>query len=232
MINLAAVRAADTPPPRSVDQVLHDYTSALGGETVIEKIETREVIAAQHHGPKLTFYWQKPNKVLLISKKETIGYDGSRGWVLSKKNRITRLPKGEQRPLEMDANPVAYVHLKSMYSEVDAAPPEKIDGTPMDVLTAPNSIGTSKYYFDKSTHLLARIEEFGETSAYYKHIAEFSDYKEVDGLKLPFRILHSSTEPGGGAQDLRIEKVQQNIELKPTIFNKPNSAAVVMGGKR
>ncbi len=232
MMNLAGTQAADTPPTRSVDQILHDYTTAVGGEAILDKIETREIIAAEHHGPKLTYYWQKPNKVLLISKKETIGYNGSSGWVMSKRKHLTRLSKGAQQPLEMDADPVRYVHLKSMYSEIDAAPPEEVDGKPMEVLTAPNSIGTSKYYFDKSTHLLARIEEFGETSAYYKHIAEFSDYKEVDGVKLPFRILHRSTEPGGGTQELRIEKVEQNIELKPTIFNKPNSAAVVLGGKR
>jgi len=232
LVNLAAMQAANTRPSRSVDQILHDYATAVGGEAAVDKIETRETVAAEHHGPKLTFYWQKPNKVLLISKKETVGYDGNRGWLLSKKKRVTRLPKGEQQPLEMDANPVAYVHLKSMYSEVEAAPPEEIDGKPMDVLAAPNSVGACKYYFERSTHLLTRIEELGETSAYYKHIAEFSNYTEVDGIKLPFRIVHSWTEPGRRAEELRIEKVEQNIPLEATIFNRPNSAAVVMGGKR
>ncbi len=232
ILGMAASQAADVPASRSVDQILHDYATAVGGEAAVDKIETREVVASEHHGSKVTYYWQKPNKVLLISKNGKIGYDGSSGWVLSKKKRVTRLPKGAQRPLEMNANPLGYVHLKSMYSDVNVAPPEEVDDRQMDVLTAPNDIGTTKFYFDRSTHLLTRIEELGESSAYYKHVAEFSDYKDVDGVKLPFRIVHRSGEPGGGAHDLRIKDVQQNVELKSTMFSKPNTAGVVLGGKR
>jgi hypothetical protein len=168
----------------------------------------------------------------LITKKEKIGYDGSGGWVLSKKKHLTRLAKGAQKPLEMDADPIRYVHLKTLYFEIHAASPEERNGTKMDVLSAPNDIGATKFFFNQSTHLLARIEETGETSAYYKQTTEFLDYKEIDGIRLPFRIIHSSTAPGSSAQDVRISKIQQNVELKPEIFSKPTEGAVVLGGKR
>jgi len=232
ILGMAAGQAADVPTSRSVDQILHDYATAVGGAAAVDKIETRQIVASEHHGSKVTYYWQKPNKVVLISKNGKIGYDGNSGWVLSKKKRLTRLAKGAQRPLEMDANPLEFVHLKTMYSEVNVAPPEEIDGRAMDVLTAPNDIGTSKFYFDRATHLLTHIEELGETSAYYKHVAEFSDYQDVDGIKLPFRIVHHSEEPGGGGHELHIKNVQQNVELKAAMFSKPNTAGVVLGGKR
>ncbi|HSU61710.1 MAG TPA: hypothetical protein VLI55_20540 [Bryobacteraceae bacterium] len=228
----AALWAADQPASRLVDQILQNYIQAVGGQAAIERIQTREVRGDRRHGPKLTYYWQKPNKVLLITKKERIGFDGSAGWVLSRKKHITKLAKGAQKPLEMDANPIRYVHLKTLYSEINTAPPEELDGTKMDVLVAPNDIGATKFYFDSSTHLLARIEETGETSAYYKQTTEFTDYKGVDGVRLPFRIIHLSTQPGVGPQDLRISKIEQNLELKPDIFSKPTGVVVVLGGKR
>ncbi len=230
-LQLAAGAYADEPPG-NVDAVLGKYVSAEGGHAAIDRIQTREVQADQRHGPKMTYYWQKPDKVLLIRQKEKIGYDGGSGWVLSKKKRLTRLAKGAQRPLEQVADPIRYVRLKSLYSEVNPAPSEVIDGRRMDVLVAPNALGASKFYFDAETHLLARIEETGETSAYYKHVWDFSDYQEVDGIEFPFRLVHSSTEPDAKAEDIRISKVTQNIELKPRLFEKPENVAVTFGGKR
>jgi hypothetical protein len=168
----------------------------------------------------------------LITKKEKIGYDGSSGWALSKKKHLTRLAKHAQQPLEIDANPIRYVHLKTLYFELNAAPPEEVDGVKMDVIIAPNDIGATKFYFDHSTHLLTRIDETGEASAYYKQTIEFLNYKDVDGVRLPFRIVHSTTEPGKNTEDLRISQIRQNIDLKPEIFSKPTEGAVVLGGKR
>ncbi len=231
ILSVSVQGAADRAAAR-VDQILQSYIQAIGGQAAIDRIQTREVRADRRHGPKLTYYWQKPNKVLLVTKKARIGYDGSGGWVLSKKKHITKLAKGAQKPLEMDANPIRYVHLKALYSEIDPAPAEEVDGAKMDVLVAPNDIGVTKFYFDPSTHLLARIEETGETSAYYKQTTELLDYKEVDGVRLPFRIIHSSNEPGIGTEDIRISKIEQNLDLKPDIFSKPNGITVVLGGKR
>lgn len=227
-----SIRAVDQPGSANIDRILQNYIQAVGGQAAIDRIQTREVHAERHHGAKLTYFWQKPDKVLLITKKEKIGYDGAGGWALSKKKHLTRLAKHGQQPLEIDANPIRYVHLKTLYFELKAAPPEELDGTKMDVIVAPNDIGATKFYFDQSTHLLARIDETGETSAYYKQTIEFLDYKEVDGVRLPFRIIHSTTEPDRGEDDIRISKILQNVDLKPEIFSKPTEGAVTFGGKR
>ena len=198
----------------------------------VDRIETRQVIAKQHRGAKLYYFWQKPNKVLLVNGKKKLGYDGGSGWMLSEKKRVTKLSKGSELPLEMDANPLRYVHLKQLYPEAQASHAEVLEGTKMDVLTAPNELGSTKFYFDEKTHVLARVEDRGEMSAYFLYTTEFSDYREVDGVKLPFRIVHTSTEPGGGEEDLQISKVMQNIPLQSDMFRKPTGGSVVLGGKR
>jgi len=223
---------ARNPPGKPAEEVIAQFVQAVGGAAAVDRIETREIHANRHHGPKLTYFWQKPNSVLLIEGKKRIGYDGRSGWMLSQKKRVSRLPKGSQQPLEMDANPLRYANLKQLYPEVKSAVPETLEDRRMDVLVSPNDLGSTKFYFDDSTHLLARVEETGEVSAYFKNVTDFMDYQEIDGIKLPFRIVHNSTEPGAKTEDLRISKVIQNAPLKPGLFSKPAGGGVVLGGKR
>jgi hypothetical protein len=218
-------------PGKPVDDVVRDYVQAIGGMAAVERIETRETHAERHHS-KLTYFWQKPNKVLLVDGKKKSAYDGGSGWMLSSKKRVSKLSKGSEEPLEIDANPIRYAHLRQLYLEVNAAPPETIEGKKMDVVVAPNDLSATKLYFDTSTHLLARVDETGVTSAYFKHVTDFLDYQEQDGVKLPFRIVHHSTEPGIKTEELRISKVMQNVPLKPDIFKKPAGGGVTLGGKR
>jgi hypothetical protein len=228
---VAAISKAASTPPKPVDQIIENYVRAVGGMAAVERIENREVQASRHHS-KLIYFWQKPNKVLLVDGKKRLGYDGGSGWMVSAKKRVSKLSKGQEEPLLMDANPLRYVHLKQLYSEMQAAPGETLDSRPMDVLLAPNNLGSTKLYFDSSTHLLSRVEESGQTSAYFKHVTDFTDYQDQDGVKLPFRIIHDSNEPGGGKEEVHISKVIQNVPLKPGFFNKPTTGATVLGGKR
>lgn len=218
--------------PASVDTVLHAYVQALGGQAALDRVNDRQIEAKVHRLGKVTYYWAKPDKVVRVARKEKVGYDGSTAWELSPKKKLTRLPKPEQQELEINANPVRYAHLKDLYSEVDPAPPERVDDRMMDVLVAPNNIGSTKFYFDCANHLLVRIEEFGVTSAYYKQVTEFLDYKNVDGIQFPFRILHTTTEPGMRDREIKISSVDQNVGLKPEFFSRPQLGSVTLGGKR
>jgi len=222
-----------SPPANSVDSVLAAYVNAVGGQAAVDSITTREVRGDEHHGPKATYYWQKPNKVLQISGKSKIGYDGGSGWEYSKKKKVKHLPLGTHLALEMNANPLRYVYLRALYpGGVSLGPKETIEGKPMDVLLAPNSLGTTKVYFDAQTHLLCRVEESGEVSAYYKNTADFMDYQKVDSVLFPFRIVHSSTSPGEPQEDFRVIQVTHNVKLRPEVFEKPQGGAVIFGGKR
>jgi hypothetical protein len=212
---------AQSAKPPGVDEVLAAYTQALGGATAIDSVTSREIHGKLGLRTGVTYYWQKPNKVLRIGKGSRIGFDGASGWIAPKRGRTKRLGRGAGRPLEMDANPLRYIRLKELYPELSAAPPETVEERPMHVIVAPNNLGATKFYFDAETHLLRRIEETGETSAYYKTSTDFLDYKSVNGVQFPFRIVHSTTEPGGAKEEFRVSKVVENIPLNPAAFNNP-----------
>ena len=224
--------AVDVPTPRAVSNILADYVKAVGGYEAVDKLVTREIIADIHRGPRVTIYWQKPNHVLSISKKGRSGFDGAHGWMLSNKRKLRNMAHGAEILIEIDANPLRYVHIQDFYSELNPAPDEDLDGEKMEVILAPNNLSATKLYFDASSHLLRRVEESGEVSAYFKNTVEYLDYTEVDGVRLPFRIVHTTTEPDAQGEDLRVKKISHNLPLQPEMFSKPLPGQVVMGGKR
>jgi hypothetical protein len=228
-----AIVWAQPPAAKSVDSILAAYVTAVGGQAAVDGITTREVRGDFHRGPKATYYWQKPNKVLLLSGKSKTGYDGSSGWEYSKKKKLKHLPLGAQLALEMNANPLRFVYLKALYpGGVSVAPAATLDEKPMDVLAAPNKLGVTKLYFDAQTHLLCKVEEAGEASAYFKNTTEFLDYKKADNVLFPFRIVRSTTAPDTPKQDFHVSEVTHNLEIKPQTFGKPQAGAVTFGGKR
>ncbi len=223
---------AQIPAGRPADSILSDYIKAVGGQEAVDRLMTRETMVSVHRGPDLTLYWEKPNHVLSASKKERTGYDGTHCWTLSSKNKVKKLAHGAELPLEMEANPLRFVHMKDLYSELEDAPSAEIDGQKMDVIVAPNNIAATKLYFDATTHLLRRVEEKGEISVYFTNTIDYFDYKEVDGVQLPFRMVHSTTEPEGRSEDLRVKKITHNVTLQAEVFSKPIPGQVVLGGKR
>lgn len=216
---------------QSVNRIIQAYTNAVGGPAAIDKIQTRKAQLVSHLASHVTVYWAAPNKVLRATRQDKQGFDGATGWEETKKKRIEKLPHARQDELETDANPIRFVHLRDLYHELDLDKPASVDGATMDVLTAPNAIGATRFFFDRSTHLLVRIEEFGVTSAYYKHLILFEDYEDVDGIKIPTRIRRSSDEPGSEKGDVRLTKIEQNVELDANIFRKPDVGPVISGGK-
>jgi hypothetical protein len=222
-----ATPVAQQSPP--VDEVIQRYIQALGGAPALDRISSRRV--ETKGAEKATCTWQAPNRVLRVRGAVREGYDGKVGWLETKRKRVQKLPHSVQDEMETDANPVRYARLHDLFTDLNSGPQQSIEGTLMDVIVAPNHIGNTKLFFNASTHLLARIEEFGLTSAYFKHVTDFSDYKEVDGIRIPTRISRESDEPGAENGETRLTKIEQNIEVNSTLFERPNVAGTVLGGK-
>jgi hypothetical protein len=203
--------------------VLAAYTRALGGAAAIDRITTREVHGTVGLHAGVTYYWQKPNKVLRIDKHGRTGFDGSSGWIAERRGRTRKLARGIGTRLEIDADPLRYARLKELYSELAPGAPETVDARTMQLIVAPNNLGATKFYFDAETHLLRRIEETGETSAYYKTSTDFLDYKPANAVQFPFRIVHSTSEPGGAKEDFRVRKVIDNEPVNPAVFSNPRA---------
>lgn len=212
--------------PGSVDGILNAYIQAVGGSAALAHVTTRQVTEGRS-----TVYWAAPNKFLRVEHTVREGFDGGTAWKLTRKKKIERLPHADIEELQIAANPLRYTRLADMYSDLDAAPSENIDGVLMDVVVAQNGIGPSKFFFDHNTHLLVRIEETGDTSAYHKFITLLEDYRAVDNVVMPTRIERKSDDPSAKGIEIRLTDIRQNVQIDPVMFQKPDAGAIVSARK-
>src|SRR5205085_9021171 len=92
------------------------------------------------------------------------------------------------------------------------------------VLEAKAAAGNSrKMYFDTETGLLIRQDTQDTSEEGKVPVREFFlDYKNVDGVMVPFTIRHTE---GGATMILRFSEVKQNVPIDDSKFDPPGAKA-------
>ena len=98
----------------------------------------------------------------------------------------------------------------------------RLDGRDVYVLRGTTTAGKREtLYFDVETGLLVRRST--STATLVGTIPEqvdFADYREVDGLKLPFTIRVSAIDPNFSVVR-KFTEIKLNVTIDPKRFNKP-----------
>jgi hypothetical protein len=100
------------------------------------------------------------------------------------------------------------------------------------VVAATSRIGrTERFYFDPATGLPAHLEVWEEGpeglrtvggGEYYQTRYTLSDYRDVDGARLPFSILRKRPNSSG---QYRFERIRQNVPVDTTLEAPPREPA-------
>lgn len=219
----------------SVDEILERYIKALGGKAAIEKITTRVSrgtveIPSEGASGTVELYEKAPNKRSLtivvpnlFSTRQV--FDGTNQWVQDAGETKVRQIKGaDLESYKRGADFYRGLRLRELYTKLTLKGSEKIqvrDGARETyVIEAAVSQGKpDKLYFDKETGLLLRTDSVEKTEDGNQDTREYTlDYKEVDGVKVPFTIRYVTAE---GPLIIRLTEVKQNVELNDSVFSKP-----------
>jgi outer membrane lipoprotein-sorting protein len=223
-----AAKAAEPLP--TTDQVLEKYIQAIGGKAAYEKLKNRSMkgtqILADGTSIPLETYQASPDKVasILTTPKQGVmmsGYNGKVGWV--KNQRGQRELSGVQlAQMKRAADFYGDLKLKEIYPGLEIVDREKVGDRDAYVLaaqTAPNRI--EKLYFDAQTGLLLRIVTINQTLlASIPEQTDFEDYRDVDGVKLPFTYRQSYIDARDG-WTRKYTEIKHNVALDDTKFNPP-----------
>jgi len=218
--------------PSSVDKILDTYVKAVGGRAAIEKVKTRVIIASfvLNDGTlgTLAVYAKAPNKrMAMLSDSDghlisEYGFDGSVGWDQRSASEGAFYAVSGQLLASMrrDAEFYREINLRVLYPRMTSKGKERIGDHEVYVVEAiPETSPAEELYFDVLTGLLIRRDEqveFPQGSAELK--IYFENYKEVDGIKLPFTI----TRFGPNGRTLtQISEIKQNVPIDDTKFNQP-----------
>lgn len=214
---------AAAPVSPTADQVLAKYMAAVGGEAAIKKITTRVMkgtLLAPGGSPPLEIYQKAPDKFLIIidspvSGLSKNGFDGLVSW-----------SQNRQGLREKSGPDVAFVKreqaihreacLRELYPRLSVRGLHELGGRAVYVVeTEPSPDVREAMYFDKETGLLIR---WGVTIGNTTVQAEFDDYRQVDGVKLPFEIRRVR---GDFRWTQRFSDISHNLPIADSQFAKP-----------
>jgi hypothetical protein len=225
-----ASNAAPAGPAPTADQIIEKYIAALGGADAIHKITSRVSkgnIAVGGQRTPIEVFAKAPDKRMSVThspKGDSItAFDGRGGW-LGNTGRPPREMSGQEaEAARLDADFYLPTHLKEIFTGFRVGRPDKIDDRQAYTLICMRQGPPVRLYFDQSSGLLLRQVRYTDTPiGRIPTQIDYADYREVDGVKVPFRWTLARVN---GRFTIQIEEARQNVPIEDEKFAKPSAAS-------
>ncbi len=224
--------ATDAKPAAlpTADQILDKYVQAIGGKAAIEKQTSRvskgsfEIPAVGASGTA-EIYEKAPNRnaaIITIPGFGVVqeGYDGKTAWAQDPQSGLREKAGAELGAAKLDGEFYKPVKLKQLYPKIVVKGKDKVGDKDVYVVEAtPAESATETWYFDAQSGLLLRQDAERESPQGKQAVQSFlEDYKDVDGVKLPFSIRQVTPQ---FTITIKIEDVKSNVPIDDAKFKKP-----------
>jgi hypothetical protein len=230
-------QSLNAPQSPTLDQILDRYVQAIGGERSLRKLTSRVtkmtlVIEGSNITASFENYAQAPNKGVQIGQVKlsngvefeiSRGFNGSVGWSLNPTDGGFRELSGmELAAQKRDVEFYWEIKLKDLYPKMAVIGQAQVgDHTAYCIEARPSEGNPEKWFFDAQTGLLIRRDLISESATNDKVTTEtyFEDYREVDGIKLPFTIRQSADK-----YTFKVNEVKHNVPIEEAKFKSPGAA--------
>jgi hypothetical protein len=227
----------NSAPAQTPDEVVEKHLAALGGRAALAKLTSRRstgtVTIATPNGDlagPIEISLKSPNKTrayitldltpLGAPDKMTIEqkFDGTAGRSTNSMQGAAEITGNQLLNMRNNTFPTPLLTYKEAGLKLEVLPKEQVGGRDAVVLQATPKAGPPvRYLLDAETYLVVKAvtrtssPELGE----FESVSEPSDYRAVDGVKVPFAV--KTTNP---AQSLtiKLDKVEHNVALDDAIF--------------
>jgi len=149
-------------------------------------------------------------------------FDGTSGYAIDTMRGNHEITGGQLALMKENAFPTPLLDYKQRNTKLDLAGKEKVGDRDALVLTVTPAAGPpSRLFIDAETYLPIRsvvTVNVPEAGGDVEQTIEFSDYRDVDGVKVPFVLKGSSA-----VQNFTITatNVQHNVKVDEALFSKP-----------
>jgi outer membrane lipoprotein-sorting protein len=234
----------DAPKGLTAEQVLDKYIEAAGGRQKLAALTsfagkgTYEGYDTYHAKVPYEIYAKAPRQLTTIAHTQngdtTTTLNGQEGWIASVDKPVRLLPLLPGAELDAAAIDAALwlpAGIKEALTDWRSGfPLATIDDKEVTIIQG-TAAGKSriKLFFDNETGLLVRQLRYSDTPVGIVPIqVDYSNYKEVAGVKLPFRTIVTWTN---GQTTVELTDVQPNAAMLASRFSKPAPATVVPAKK-
>lgn len=216
----------------SVDEILAKYEKAVGGKAAFEKLTSRvskgTFVLGEMGNPGTTEVYQKaPNKILTVTDTGQFGIfrsgvNGTVAWLETPQAGAQELTGDAAAASKRGGDFYGEIRLKENFPKMVAKGKESFEGHDVYVVQAiPAEGGPELLSFDADSGFLVRSQTTMEGPQATINIdTKLGDYREVDGVKLPFKI---AQERSDFSFTIQLTEVKHNVPIDDAKFEKPKS---------
>ncbi len=228
-----------TASAQTADEIVDKSLTAIGGRAALGKLTSRSTTgtmtlstpAGDVSGP-IEVLNQQPNKSRTLIKMDlsSLGagpmvvdqrFNGTSGYVLDSLQGNRDITGNQLENMKNGAFPTPFLSYKERGATVELGGKEKVGEREAYVLIVkPKTGSVARHFIDAESYLPIKvvvkidIPQVGEV----EQSLEFSDYREVDGIKMPFTLKATSSVQ---SFIIAITKVEHNIKIDDALFSKP-----------
>ena len=220
------------PALPSADDILNKYITALGGQAALDKLKTKVMTGTITAGNGRTGNFQieqaKPDRfhITLVTPQGTIerGFNGSAGWEKGP-GAVQDLHDPQLAEMKAAFGLFIDINLKEQFTRMNVRK-DKIGDRDVFAITASTADGRrERLFFDAETGLLLRRSSAVQTPlGVIPQETNFEDYRDVDGVKVPFTVRTLTIEEGT-TLTRKYTEIKVNGPVEDSKFEKPSAAA-------
>ena len=208
----------------STMQIIDTYVAAMGGAAAIEEITSRieegTLTTNGNSAPIETISGESGKQAIIRhfgNGNSSTVFDGQNAWFTAPGRPMRSLQGDELDTVRLDADLQFPIHIRQIFPELRLEYPETVAGQDAFVLIGVrNGHAPVKLYFGKGSGLLVRVERYVESPlGFDPSRIDYSDYREVDGVQVPFR--RQLSEPAG-TSTIELKHVRQNVPIPVRAF--------------
>jgi photosynthetic reaction center cytochrome c subunit len=221
------VRPAQPAQPPTADSILEKYVAALGGADAIKKVTSRVakgVITSSGTNTPIEVFTKAPNKRITITHAESgdssTAFDGTIGWMGSAGRPAREMAPADAKGSALDSEFYLSLRMKEIFAQIRAGRPDKIGDVAVTTLMGTRQgLPPVRFFFDANTGLLLRMVRYTENPLGRMPVQiDYADYRDVDGVKTPFRWTLSRPN---GRFTIQLTEVKANVPIDDAKFAKP-----------
>ncbi|MGH9703557.1 MAG: c-type cytochrome [Candidatus Acidiferrales bacterium] len=212
----------------NAEQIVDRYTQLIGGLDAVNKLSIRVdravVEGGRINGP-LEETFKAPGKALSVLHTPqgdfTQGTEGVTSWQMNPKGQVREHAGPELASAKQGANFTRMLDIRKNFSQLRVASKEKVSSSDAYQIFAQAADGTGRVrlFFDAQSGLLVRLVSYEQSPmGALPTQTDYSDYREVNGVKVPFVVRIS--RPGNAATE-RFSEIKFNVDVDDSKFAKP-----------
>jgi photosynthetic reaction center cytochrome c subunit len=219
---------AGAKEPPSADAILDRYVEVIGGSAALEKLKTRTIKGALVTESGRTYTLEITEKapnlglVTATSPKGSVtrgGFDGSMAWN-AEGTSVFESDGLEGARIVRDVQFFVATDVKKRFPRRFVTGRETVGGEEAYVLRAagPADVSEVLYFSVNSGLLLRRIVLTKTALGRFSEQTDYSDYREVDGVKLPFTVARMEVNT---RYTEKYSEIKHNVPVEDSAFQIP-----------